>query len=128
MHVARKSFIPLLFIAALLASCGAQPATGEPTADVNATVAAGAQTLVASVFQTQTALAPTVTNTSAPTVTPLPTGSPLALPSPIASVTQGFIFVASVTPTGTFYTSTPNPTTLGYGCNNLLLIRSYTEP
>ena len=129
MHVVRKSFIPLLFVAALLASCGGQPAPGEPTADVNATVAAGAQTLVASVFQTQTALAPTVTNTSAPTVTPLPTGSPLALPSPIASVTQGFVFIASsVTPTGTFYTSTPNPSTLSYGCNNLLLIRSYTEP
>jgi hypothetical protein len=128
MYFARKTFIPLLIIAAFLASCGGQPAAGQPTPDVNATVAAGAQTMVASVFQTQTASAPTVTNTSPPTVTAAPTNSPLALPSPLASATQGFVFFASATPTGTFYTATPNPSTLGYKGCNLLLIESYTSP
>jgi hypothetical protein len=128
MFFARRSFVSMLVIGIFLASCAGQPPAGQPTSDVNATVASGAQTLVASVFQTQTAAAPTVTNTALPTVTPLPTSSPLALPSPIASATQGFVFIASPTPTGTFYTVTPNPNTLSYGCNNLLLIRSYTDP
>jgi Ig-like domain from next to BRCA1 gene len=128
MFFTRRSVVSLLLMGIFLASCGGQPAAGQPTPDVNATVAAGAQTLVASVFQTQTAVAPTVTNTALPTVTPLPTSSPLVLPSPIASATQGFIFFASATPTGTYYTATPNPNTLAYGCNNLLLIESYTEP
>lgn len=128
MYPARRLSISLLLIGILLASCGGQPAADEPTPDVNATVAAGAQTLVAAVFETQTAIAPTVTNTALPTDTPLPTSSPLALPSPFVTITQGVIFFASVTPTGTFYTATPNPSTLSYGCNNLLLIRSYTEP
>ncbi|SRR5690349_4270262 len=128
MHFSRRPLISLLLIGAFLASCAGQPAAGEPTPDVNATIAAGAQTLVASVFQTQTAAAPTVTNTAIPTVTPAATTSPIALPSPLATFTQSFVFFASATPTGTFYTPTPNPGTLSYGCNNLLLIESFMEP
>jgi hypothetical protein len=130
MFFVRRPFVIFLLVGMLLTSCGGQPAAGEPTADVNATIAAGAQTLVASVFQTQTASAPTATNTSIPTetVTAGPSSTPLALPSAFASATQGVIFFASATPTGTFYTATPNPNTLSYGCNNLLLIESYTEP
>ena len=130
MFFARRPFLVFLLLGMLLASCGGQPAPGEPTPDVNATVAAGAQTLVASVFQTQTASAPTVTDTAIPTVTVTagPSSTPLALPSAFASATQGVIFFASATPTGTFFTPTPNPNTLSYGCNNLLLIESYTEP
>lgn len=130
MHVARKSLLSMLLISIFLGSCGGQPAAGEPTPDVNATIAAGAQTLVASVFQTQTAAAPTVTNTSLPTPTvptPAATTSPIAL-SALPTFTQGVIFFASATPTGTFYTATPNPSNLSYGCNNLLLIESFTEP
>jgi Ig-like domain from next to BRCA1 gene len=128
MYFTRRPLIPVMLIGLLLASCGGQPAAGQPTADVNATIAAGAQTMVAAVFQTQTAAAPSATNTSSPTVTAAPTTSPLALPSPLATFTQSFLFFASATPTGTYYTATPNPNTLSYGCNNLLLIRSYTEP
>jgi hypothetical protein len=129
MYIARKTFLPLLLITIILASCGGQAPASEPTPDINATVAAGAQTMVASVFQTQTASAPTVTNTSSPTVTVAATTSPIALPSSIASATQGgVIFFASATPTGTFYTATPNPNTLAYGDCNLLLIESYTVP
>ena len=130
MYLARRPLISLLLIGLLLASCGGQTPDGEPTPDVEATIAAGAQTMAASIFQTQTASAPTATDTPSPTVTvtegPSPTA--LALPSAFASATQGLIFFASATPTGTFYTATPNPNTLAYGCNNMLLIRSYTEP
>jgi len=130
MYFARRPFVSLLLIGIFLASCGGQPAASEPTPDINATVAAGAQTMVAALFQTQTAIAPTVTNTSSPTITAAPTTSPLALPSAAAlpTLTQGVLFFASATPTGTKFTPTPNPNTLAYGCNNMLLIRSYTEP
>lgn len=126
MNFSRRSLIPLLFIMILLTSCGGQ-AAAEPTQDINATVGVAAQTFAASLFLTQTALAPTITNTVPPTVTPLPTSSPLALPSPAASATQGFLgntVIPSVT--GTFYTATPNPSTLSYGCNNLALVRDVT--
>jgi hypothetical protein len=124
MYFAKKTLIPLLLIGAFLASCGAQPATTEPTPDVNATVAAGAQTMVASVFQTQTASAPTVTNTASPTVTVAATTSPIGLSSPIASPTQGFVIISSPIATGVLVTSTPG---LVNG-NNLRLISSYTVP
>jgi hypothetical protein len=130
MYVARRSILPILITGMLLAACGAPAATG-PTPDVNGTVQAGAQTMVASVFQTQTAAAPTVTDTAIPTPTATtgPTNTALALPSPFASATQGAIlFFASPTPTGTFYTSTPLSSSLAVGCNNLRLIRSFTEP
>jgi hypothetical protein len=130
MHFARRPLISLLLVGILLTACGGQPPAGEPTPDVNATIAAGAQTMVASIFQTQTAAAPTATITSSPTVTVTagPSSTPLALPSAFASATQGLIFFASATPTGTFHTATPNPNTLSYGCNNMVLIQSYTEP
>lgn len=128
MYFARRSLIPILLAGVLLASCGGQ-AAGEPTPDVNGTVMAGAQTMAVSVFQTQTAVAPTATNTLAPTPTLLATNTALALPSPLASATQGaVIFFASPTPTGTFYTATPVAGSLAVGCNNLRLISSYTEP
>jgi hypothetical protein len=121
----------LLLIGILLASCGGQ-AANEPTPDVNATVAAGAQTMVAAVFQTQTAGAPTATNTSipSPTFTVGPTNTALALPSPFATATQGavVVFFPTATPTGTYYTATPLSSSLAVGCNNLRLIRSFTEP
>jgi Ig-like domain-containing protein len=127
MHFARRSLIPFLLIGILLTSCGGQVAAGEPTPDINATVAVAAQTFAASLFQTQTALAPTITNTVPPSVTPLPTSSALALPSAAASATQFFLLNTNIpSPTGTFYTTTPNPSTLGFGCNNLSLIRDVT--
>src|ERR1044072_7920981 len=73
MNFARRSLILTLLITILLTSCGGQVAAGEPTQDINATVAVAAQTFAASLFQTQTALAPTITNTVPPTGTPPPT-------------------------------------------------------
>jgi hypothetical protein len=123
----RRSIPILLLIGILLASCGGQ-AAGEPTADLNLTVAAGAETMVAAVFQTQTAVAPTATDTPLPTLTSLPTTTALTLPSPIATATQGILFFSSPTPTGTFYTQTPSSSSLAVGCSNSALIRDVTIP
>lgn len=130
MYLARRSLIPLLLIAVLLTACGATPA-GQPTPDVNATIAAGAETLAAALFETQTAIAPTATYTPLATLTSLPTNTALALPSPAAALptsTQQIIFFASATPTGTFYTSTPSSSSLAVGCSNAALIRDVTIP
>lgn len=129
MYVARRSTIALLLIGILLASCGGQ-AAGEPTPDVDGTIAAGAETMVVSVFQTQTASAPTATNTPLPTLTPLATSTALTLTSPTALSTQVFVPNVTVIPTitGTFYTLTPSSSSLAVGCNNLRLISSYTVP
>src|SRR5512145_1967701 len=101
----RRTLLVILLIGILLASCGGQPAAAEATPDMNLTVAAGAQTMVAAVFQTQTAIAPPATDTAPPTVTSLPTvtaSTPLTLPT--AAATQAILFAASPTPTATFYT------------------------
>lgn len=131
MYFARRSLIVVLLIGTLLTACGGQLAAGEPTPDINATIAAGAETLAAALFQTQTAMAPTITNTAPPTVTSLPTNTALALASPLApaaTATQGVIIFWSPTPTGTFYTSTPLASSLAVGCNNMALIRDVTIP
>ena len=121
MYFARRSFLAMVLIGLLLVSCGA-PAAPQATPDVNGTIAAAAQTLAMSLFQTQTALAPAATNTPLPSATSLPTTTALALPSPLpfATATQAIVYVfPTATPTGTWYTATPNGSTLAYGCNNL---------
>ncbi len=130
MYVARRSIIALLLTGILLASCGGAPPAGEPTPDVDGTIAAGAETMVVSVFQTQTASAPTATNTPLPTLTPLATSTALALTAPTTAATQAFFPNVTVIPaiTGTFSTLTPSSSSLAVGCNNLRLISSYTVP
>ncbi len=128
MYFARRSITTMLLMAVLLTACGGQIAAGQPTPDINATVAAAAETLAASLFQTQTALAPTITNTAPPTVTPLASNTPLALPSPLPSATQQILIYASPVPTGTFYTLTPSSSSLAVGCSNMALIRDVTVP
>lgn len=130
MLVLRTSLLPLFLMGILLASCGS-PEAGQLTPDVQATIKANAETMVVSLLQTATASAPTATNTSLPTpsVTAAPTTTALLLPSPAASVTQAVLLSTfAPSPTGTFYTVTPNPSSLAVGCNNLRLISSYTEP
>ena len=130
MYFARRSLIVILLTGMLLTSCGGQSADA-PTPDLNAILTAGVGTLAASIFQTQTALVPSATSTS--TVTPVPTNTPLPLlsPSPLASQTQLILLSTgfpSLTPTGTQYTPTVNPSSLGVGCNNLRLINDVTIP
>lgn len=130
MSFARRSLITMLLTAILLTACGATPA-GQPTPDINATVASAAETLAAALFMTQTAIAPTVTYTPLPTPTLLATNTALSLPSPagaLPTATQAVLFFASATPTGTYYTSTPLASSLAVGCSNMALIRDVTIP
>ena len=123
----QRSLLILLLIGTLLASC-APSGAGTPTPDINTLVAANAQTMVAALFQTQTALAPSATNTALPTVTPLPSSTALALSTATTFIQQPVYIAATATPTGTYYTATPLASSLGVGCNNLRLINSYTDP
>src|SRR5512138_2433340 len=122
----RRSLLLLLLIGALLAACA--PSGGGPTPDVQQTVDANAKTMVAALFQTTTALAPTATNTALPTTTSAPTSTALTtlFSSPTVFVQQPVYIIASATPTGP--TSTPLASSLGVGCKNLRLINSWTEP
>jgi len=135
MNSIRKIPAILVLLAVGLSACGAATSEGtQAPSDIDAILTAGVGTLAASIFETQTALVPPVTETSAVTLTSTNTALPLP-PSPATSPTQGFIFVPaagtsslSPTPTGTFYTPTVNPLTLATGCNNLLLLRDETIP
>lgn len=132
MSFARRTLIVLLLIAVFLTSCGAQsPASATP--DVNAILTAAVGTFAASIFQTQTAFALSVTPTITPTASP--TSTPFTLLSPTAPPTQLILYGTPIatyallpTVTGTQYTPTANPSTLGNGCNNLRLIRDVTIP
>jgi hypothetical protein len=132
MHIARKTLILTLLIGLLIASCTGQ-SPSEPTPDVNAILTAGVGTFAAAIFQTQTAQVPPATST--PTITPTATATvatPIPLASPTASATQ-LVFVAplitfTAVPTGTQFTPTANPNSLGFGCNNLLLLRDENVP
>jgi hypothetical protein len=131
MYIARRILILLMTTGMLISSCAPQE-PGQPTPDMNAILTAGVGTFAASIFQTQTAMVPPATVT--PTVTPTATATPLSLLSPTASTASAtqFILVAPqvtlvvATPTGP--TLTPNPSTLGSGCNNLAFISDVSVP
>ena len=131
MYIARRILILLMITGILISSCAPQE-PGQPTPDMNAILTAGVGTFAASIFQTQTAMVPPATVT--PTVTPTATATPLSLLSPTASTASAtqFILVAPqvtlvvATPTGP--TLTPNPSTLGSGCNNLAFISDVSVP
>lgn len=128
--------ILLLFITStlFLVSCGEMEAT---TPEVSGTGAV--ETLVASFFGTQTAMytpPPTNTNTPIPTNTSLPTPTiPSNTPPPLATWTPVIVYASStanlaLTPsvTGTPPTATQNTGALGFGCNNLAIVRDVNYP
>jgi hypothetical protein len=126
-----KLIVILTLLGALLASCGAPPATGEPTLDMNAIMTGAVGTFMAGMAQTQTAAALSQTATTTSTATPTTTPISLNSVTPLATSTTAFLPVlpfVSPTVTGTQYTPTVNPSTLGVGCNNLRLIRDETIP
>jgi len=130
-----KRSLYLLIFAALLAACGGNT-VAEPTSDVDFILTAGVETLIASYFQTQTALYTPPVDTS----TPIPSDTPLAfptldsVPSSPTSTQQTIYYTAtwgpSLTPsvTGTIFTATPGPKSLAYGCKNLALVFDVTIP
>jgi hypothetical protein len=133
MSFARLTLIPFLILTMLLTACGSGVATSTPV-DANSISTALVGTLVASLFQTQTALVPP---------SPIPTDVPPTAINTIifpTTITQSptFIFIvptlATLTPfytptvTGTIPTPTVNPGSLAFGCNNLAFIRDVTVP
>ena len=121
----------LIFAFLLFACTGNVPSA--PMQNVNAVLTFGVETLVASVFQTQTAMwTPAVESTisaiipsEVPVITsPAPTSTPIyyAVVQNAATPSQ------TPSPTGTHYTATVAPVLLAYGCYNLTFIRDVSIP
>lgn len=126
MKLLRRISIPFLFLAFLLSACGGAPSTQPSQVDIILTE--GVKTMVASYFETQTALAPPATTT--PTITPIPSATPAFTPvgflnnalSP--SPTSTYLWYPTIAITSTV-TGTPPTATLAsgaFGCNNLVLL------
>jgi hypothetical protein len=127
-----------LILAFLLSACGNAAVPTRDSAEVLLTE--GVNTLVASYFERQTALAPLPTATvpsSTPTIIPSPTLQPLNTSTPIVLPTNTFIYYTytptlgvNLTPsvTGTLPTATVNAGSLAYGCNNLAFIADVNYP
>ncbi len=134
MSFVERIFPAIMLGASVLTACAGQPAPAtEDELDVNAILTSSIGTFAASIFETQTAQAVLSTQTFTPAVQP--TNTALVLVTPSASATTAFVFnpvVSTVSmspsPTGTQFTPTPNPSTLAFGCNNLVLISDVTIP
>jgi hypothetical protein len=127
----------LLLIPILLTACG-----GAAPTPVDVDMTAGVNTMVASFFGTQTALAATVIAQATATFTPVPPTAtytlppPTALPLPSPTVVYYYpsatmvINTPNLTPLaiGTQPTATVNPSALAFGCNNLAFIRDVDHP
>jgi hypothetical protein len=131
----RSRRILYLFLHVVLTTACGGGAGAEPTTDINAAMTAGVGTMVASFFETQTALYTPPVDTSTPV--PLPSETPMETPSLIptlipSSTTQIIYFTPtlgtgtpSLTPT---VTGTPDPASLASGCHNLALVSDIPIP
>jgi hypothetical protein len=129
MKLPRQLSIPLLLIAVLLTACG--PAPTPDTTQIDVVLTEGVQTMVASYFETQTAMAPTATATvPSPTVTLTQASTPIGFLStlpPTMTATLAWIPVLpSSTATVTGTPPTALPTALASGCKNLAVIGDAT--
>lgn len=130
-----KIALPLLTAVLLLSACGGAVEQEENPAAVGT---GAVETLVASFFETQTAMVtptPLSTNTPLPTNTFLPTPTPVNTALPLATWTPIVIYYSATpnlallpTVTGTPPTATPNTGALGFGCNNLAIVRDVNYP
>jgi len=135
MKLTYKIFLLFVISTLFLVACGGNDAAATPELSGTGAV----ETLVASFFATQTAMytpPPTNTNTSTPTNTALPTPTiPSNTPPPLATWTPVIVYASStanlaLTPsvTGTPPTATQNTGALGFGCNNLAIVRDVNYP
>ena len=133
----RKSVI-FLFVSVLLilalGACGGENASPVPVENL---LTDSVGTIAASIIQTQTALAPTITVTSTVTNTATATFTNIPYVPPTLTLTPTYAYYTltptlsgtyTPSPTGTLATSTVNPSTLAYGCNNLAFVRDVTLP
>jgi hypothetical protein len=129
----RTTLLMLSLLSMVLNACGSSPAASTAVpADAISTSLVG--TLVAAMFETQTALAPTATATPTTTPSPLPTPLLPTLGPPTSTIIYYTVAPFTPTPTfrptvtGTVYTLTVNPDSLAFGCNNLEFVRDVTYP
>ena len=129
-----RQILWLLLLAAIVTACGGR-SSAEPTMDINSAFTAGVGTMVASFFETQTALYTPPVDTSTPV--PLPTDTETLVPVPVpilvSSPTIQIIYYTATLGTGTpsltpSVTSTVDPASLASGCNNLALVLDVTVP
>jgi len=131
MKFARQLSLLIIFAILLTACGGAATPTRDP---IDIVLTEGVKTMVASYFETQTAMAPVPTATLPATSTPVITLTPLALLSTIPAIpaTPTYIYYTFtpviITPTGTLLTATLNANSLAYGCNNLAFIADVNYP
>jgi hypothetical protein len=144
MKTSIKTLLSLLLIAVIAAGCTGEPAQEEMDMDTLMTAAIG--TMMVSLMETQTALAPIEPPAEAATITPLPSFTPYptntfapANSQPLASPTFNFVFPTATfglplpaagtpLPTGTQPTATTNVDALAVGCNNLAFVRDTNMP
>lgn len=132
-----RKFAVIYLIASLLSACGGSPPE-ETLSEEEIVLTFSVGTMVASLFETQTAL---VTPTPASTNTPLPTNTFLPTPTafntalPLATWTPAPIFYSPTpnlalipTVTGTPPTATSNAGALAFGCNNAAFVRDANYP
>jgi hypothetical protein len=124
------SILIVTLIVTILTAC-----TGEetPTEDVDVLTTSAVGTMVASFFDTQTAMYTPPVPTSTATYTPFPSPTiiyPTATLGP--TLTPTLIYYSAtpgtITPTGTLPTPTVNSASLAVGCNNLAFIRDVSVP
>ena len=127
----KKSTIILTLIVLILTACTGEEAPAE-NPDVLMTSAVG--TMVASFFETQTAVytPPLPTSTPAQAQTPTPTPTiiyPTVSFGPTLTPTLRYTSTPGTpTPTGTLPTATVNSASLAVGCNNLAFVRDVNIP
>jgi hypothetical protein len=133
MQYHKKLSTTLLVLALLLSACAGNNA---PTEDPEVLMTSAVGTLVASFFETQTAMVTPSTITPTATETKFPTPTSAAVLSPIlSSPTATFLFYTATlgtprtpTVTGTLPTATVNSSALAYGCSNLAFVRHVNYP
>lgn len=113
-----KQIVTVIFIALLVAACGASPpASGEPTPDVAAVRTSAASTVISQFTLTAAAFTPTAslpTETSAPQITATATVAPLAQVTTGAGTTVALCDSLSIDPT-TVDVNIPDGTTMTPG-------------
>jgi len=127
-----SKLLSLALAAFMLASCAGE----APTEQVDVVMTAAIHTMVASFFETQTALVTPVTETATSTQTPFPTVTPFPSATTVFvsptfvyyTPTPGTLTPGTPTATGTLATATVKPNALAFGCNNLAFIRDVTVP
>jgi hypothetical protein len=113
-----KQIVTVIFIALLVAACGASPpSSGEPTPDVAAIRTSAASTVISQFTLTAAAFTPTAslpTETSAPQITDTATVAPLAQVTTGAGTTVALCDSLSIDPT-TVDVNIPDGTTMTPG-------------